>query len=856
MDESALATKVACLVLFAVVTMCCGLLPLVLSKLTRSWAKKFEPGRVLLWVRSHSELIVSLVMCLGAGVLLATIFTHMIPEIREQFEAIEAAGALPKFGLPPGELFLCAGFFMVFFVEQMVHALLTRGHRRKRRRKVHRAAEAGVGAKNAEGDEADAEEGEAHPAGAHDHGLHLVATQHALRAYLTVVALSVHSVFEGFAVAFGVTPREVWVLFAAIMAHKVIVAFCIGEQLLATKRSACFIITNMAIFALATPLGVLLGIVVSQPDNPGSLLATGILQGLAAGTILYVIFFELLGPEQQKPGSGLLKFFVVLAGFVVMLVIHSSGGGHSHAHGGHSHGHGGHSHSPDLHSHTAGAHSHSHESHPHGHHDHDHGDGSDTHDDLMRRVDESLHSHDPDHAGHSHHTGHDDSGHDHRPNGHDHSSDSNHSNIHDHPGHSDHNDHFGHVHDHDSGHSDPGKHHNRSGHPDHHGDADHTAHHDHTGHSDHTDHSGRSDHADHSGHPHHADHPDHHDHTDHTGHSDHTDHPGHSDRNDHPGHSHHTDHPGHSDHTDHPGHSHHTDHSGHPDHSDHPGHSHHTDHPGHPDHTDHPGHSNQTDHSGHSDHTEHSKPHDHSGHRDLPGNTDDADQSHSDHSDHHDHTHDSHSTAASNHESDHLVAEQGQGTANATLVEYEVVQHDNISAIPDGTGVNIKTVPRELEGAREPSSHQLTRLEVGNPEEKLGDHGGPAPTPDQQNHSTGNGSQLEELHHHHDDGHDHRGRAAHDHHNPTGGDGNHAELDATQAERSQPDQRGGDALKDVNHDVVEPNDDLADANDKRIARGNYQRGLNVKDVESHTEGPTSEVHGNDTRQDTQIQDGA
>ncbi|KAF0299212.1 Zinc transporter ZIP2 [Amphibalanus amphitrite] len=62
----------------------------------------------------------------------------------------------------------------------------------------------------------------------------------------------------------------------------------------------------MLILSAASPLGVTIGLAVEQLDqDEGSrLLATGLLQALAAGTILYVVFFEILAPEPRSVAKG------------------------------------------------------------------------------------------------------------------------------------------------------------------------------------------------------------------------------------------------------------------------------------------------------------------------------------------------------------------------------------------------------------------------------------------------------------------------------------------------------------------------------------------------------------------------
>jgi len=62
---SLLGNKIAVMVAWAAVKMISGLLPL--------WAKKLLAPR-------HVDTAVGIVLCIGGGVLLATVFIHMIPE--------------------------------------------------------------------------------------------------------------------------------------------------------------------------------------------------------------------------------------------------------------------------------------------------------------------------------------------------------------------------------------------------------------------------------------------------------------------------------------------------------------------------------------------------------------------------------------------------------------------------------------------------------------------------------------------------------------------------------------------------------------------------------------------------------
>lgn len=62
-------------------------------------------------------------------------------------------------------------------------------------------------------------------------------------------------------------------------------------------------------------LGILIGALLTLGDNGENLQVPNvILQGLATGTLLYVIFFEVL----SKGRSGLIPYLSVLGGFLMM----------------------------------------------------------------------------------------------------------------------------------------------------------------------------------------------------------------------------------------------------------------------------------------------------------------------------------------------------------------------------------------------------------------------------------------------------------------------------------------------------------------------------------------------------------
>ena len=121
----------------------------------------------------------------------------------------------------------------------------------------------------------------------------------------------------------------------------------------ATRTTLKFHAIFMAVFSGMSALGILIGLLLMGSGEPDGLfiqvglflltnslkfesrkLYTGesydldfpqALQALAAGTLLYVTFFEVLPRERAKCHAGLLQYVSVLAGFVLMLTLDTMG---------------------------------------------------------------------------------------------------------------------------------------------------------------------------------------------------------------------------------------------------------------------------------------------------------------------------------------------------------------------------------------------------------------------------------------------------------------------------------------------------------------------------------------------------
>lgn len=272
--------------------------------------------------------ITSVLMYFGGGVLLATTFLHLLPEVKEQIDDLQKEGVLfSGKEFPYAECIMCVGFFMMFTIESIVHMLMIEP------RSEHEIKNINIGAKNYKtcNDTVQMDSGDHqhdHHDHSHDHS-HILRSA-SLRNFLIVMALSVHEVFEGLAVGLEQVPTQVWYLLLAVSCHKFVIALCLGLQITSNADSSStklFIIniTYVCIFALCSPVGIAVGMVITMMTSVSSsstllTVLSVILQGIATGTLMYIVFFEILKPHQSHSSRihTLFNLAFLLLGFIFM----------------------------------------------------------------------------------------------------------------------------------------------------------------------------------------------------------------------------------------------------------------------------------------------------------------------------------------------------------------------------------------------------------------------------------------------------------------------------------------------------------------------------------------------------------
>jgi len=295
-EMSLLAAQVTAMVCLGLLTWIIGIIPLF--GVRKGWISSSESQQTPLMITLFSCLI-----CFGGGVILTSCLTHMLPDVNEVVVQAVSDGSFPDSGLPVAEILVLTGFLMIYLVEEVMHfALVKYGN-----------LEDETGSKNNGGH-------------GHSHDNIILPTeagfQAAARGFLVVLALSIHDLFEG--IALGVAKRQssAWFLLLAFASHKWVISACLGLKWARSALRPVIAILYMTVFCAVSPIGVGVGMALTSPEQENvDSTALIVLQGIATGSLLYVVFFEILEKERQKAVPGVLQVISMSLGFIFMVLL-------------------------------------------------------------------------------------------------------------------------------------------------------------------------------------------------------------------------------------------------------------------------------------------------------------------------------------------------------------------------------------------------------------------------------------------------------------------------------------------------------------------------------------------------------
>ncbi|KAM8876448.1 zinc transporter ZIP1 [Synchiropus picturatus] len=272
----------------------------------------FIPARVK-WFRDTNgtethRTVLSLISCFAGGVFLAACLLDIIPDyLSDISEELVEQNVQTNFPLP--EFIMAAGFFMVLVLEKFVLNC----------HNVSRHADESAPLLH--------EQANVHPNSNLDlessgHHIHVDFQAHSpFRSFMLFLSLSLHSVFEGLAIGLQNSDSKVVEICIAILVHKSIIVFSLSVKLVQSAVRPLWVALYICVFAVMSPLGIAIGIGVIEAQLKAGAVIQDILEGLAAGTFVYITFLEILPHELNSPGKPLLKVLFILLGFSVMAAL-------------------------------------------------------------------------------------------------------------------------------------------------------------------------------------------------------------------------------------------------------------------------------------------------------------------------------------------------------------------------------------------------------------------------------------------------------------------------------------------------------------------------------------------------------
>ena len=145
-----------------------------------------------------------------------------------------------------------------------------------------------------------------------------IIDHHSITSYILVIALSVHSIFEGIALGLQRTSIRLFYLFLAILSHKWVEALTIGINF-NNSQLEYETVKFILLFASMTPIGIILGIIFAGTSD----LIEGFFFAVSSGTFLYISASEVVIEEFSVSKYKKHKFlsFIIGAGIIFIVTI-------------------------------------------------------------------------------------------------------------------------------------------------------------------------------------------------------------------------------------------------------------------------------------------------------------------------------------------------------------------------------------------------------------------------------------------------------------------------------------------------------------------------------------------------------
>lgn len=244
-----IVVKVVCVAALAGGVFLFGLLPLLFTNVNKGY--------------------LSLLVAFSGGVLLGTTLLHLLPEVSSAGDVFKCTVGITT-QYPIAELLISVGFILILLIDKVAEEAQSEVD--EETRPIMSETERPASSRSNLSDRSVTL------------NTKLSEPPRTVGAYLLVMALAIHSILEGLAIGLATSVNGTFTLFMAVVIHKICLAFSLGLKLQQDGKSRFQYITSLAVFALASPTGVVLGIVITKVLQAADLLkAEFVLNALATG---------------------------------------------------------------------------------------------------------------------------------------------------------------------------------------------------------------------------------------------------------------------------------------------------------------------------------------------------------------------------------------------------------------------------------------------------------------------------------------------------------------------------------------------------------------------------------------------
>ncbi|XP_029646476.1 zinc transporter ZIP3-like [Octopus sinensis] len=338
--------KIIVLIIVFLSTITAGLLPFVMLKFLKRKGEEHSPS----FNNAKIKMILSCLNTFSGGVFLSACFIHLLPEVRKHMQKILLTLNI-KTNFPATEFITIFGFFIIIMMEQYVSLCFRKNDKHSKNNQDLDESETGSGSRTngkktalylpvEESDDTNrlvsrrlsvssvhsvesmrSEILKRVDVDTHNH-VHFSneEKESSLRSVLLLLALSLHTIFDGLTVGLEKTVNNVWSMFTAVIIHKILIGFTLGLQMFENAQwSVRRTIFLMFIFSVISPIGIVIGILIEDLNvqSVSEHFVSALLKALATGTFMYVTFFEILGREISHDATPLQILFAII-GFGMM----------------------------------------------------------------------------------------------------------------------------------------------------------------------------------------------------------------------------------------------------------------------------------------------------------------------------------------------------------------------------------------------------------------------------------------------------------------------------------------------------------------------------------------------------------